>query len=94
MLKVFQICRPDVYLPDGRQLAGVLLDSCFVKVNTSVDRYLASSSNLFYLTSDAWSNVKNKPIINYMAVSQTRSLLVEAVNTVEQRHDASWIART
>ena len=34
----------------------------------------------------------NKPIVNYMAVSPTQSLFLEAMNTEEQSHDAEWIA--
>ncbi len=54
------------------------ISSCHVKATMSA------------FTSDAWSNVSNEPVINYMAVSPNNSLFLEAVNTDEQGHTAAW----
>ena len=51
------------------------------------------NGNFVSLTTDAWSNVKNEPVVNYMAVNPESSLFVEAVNTKEHNHDANWIAQ-
>lgn len=53
---------------------------------------LSTEGQFFSITSDAWSNVTNNPVVNYMAVSSTKSLFLEAVHTEEQGHDADWIA--
>ncbi|KAH9263253.1 hypothetical protein BASA83_013398 [Batrachochytrium salamandrivorans] len=46
------------------------------------------------LTSDAWSNIKNEPIVNYMLISDSSStFFLESVSTGEQSHDAKWIAQ-
>ncbi|KAH6583738.1 hypothetical protein BASA61_007856 [Batrachochytrium salamandrivorans] len=45
------------------------------------------------LTSDAWSNIKNEPIVNYMLISDYSTFFLESVSTGEQSHDAKWIAQ-
>ncbi|KAH6589393.1 hypothetical protein BASA50_010047 [Batrachochytrium salamandrivorans] len=45
------------------------------------------------LTSDAWSDIKNKPIVNYMLISDSSTFFLESVSTGEQSHDAKWIAQ-
>lgn len=45
---------------------------------------MLSTDGLFVcITSDAWSNVANNPVVNYMAVCPTKSLFLEAVHTEE-----------
>lgn len=44
------------------------------------------------LVNDAWSNVRNEPTVNYMAVTACKSLFIESVSTVEQG-PGEWIAR-
>ena len=51
------------------------------------------NGNFVSLTADAWSNVKNETVVNYMAVNPENSLFVEVVHTEEQDHDANWIAQ-
>ncbi|KAH6569968.1 hypothetical protein BASA60_007991 [Batrachochytrium salamandrivorans] len=45
------------------------------------------------LTSDAWSNIKNEPIVNHMLISDSSTFFLESVSTGEQSHDAKWIAQ-
>ncbi|KAH6600445.1 hypothetical protein BASA50_002302 [Batrachochytrium salamandrivorans] len=45
------------------------------------------------LTSDAWSNIKNKPIVNYMLISDSSTFFLKFVLTGEQSHNAKWIAQ-
>ncbi|KAH6603017.1 hypothetical protein BASA61_000527, partial [Batrachochytrium salamandrivorans] len=45
------------------------------------------------LTLDAWSNIKNEPIVNYMLISDSSTFFLESVSTGEQSHDAKWIAQ-
>jgi hypothetical protein len=44
------------------------------------------------LTTDAWSNIKNDSVVNYMAVSPACSLFLESVSTGQQGHDHKFIA--
>ncbi|KAH6588090.1 hypothetical protein BASA50_010952 [Batrachochytrium salamandrivorans] len=45
------------------------------------------------LTLDAWSNIKNKPIVNYTLIFDSSTFFLESVLTGEQSHDAKWIAQ-
>ncbi|KAH6580708.1 hypothetical protein BASA60_002779 [Batrachochytrium salamandrivorans] len=45
------------------------------------------------LTLDAWSNIKNEPIVNYMLISDSSTFFLESVSTGEQGHNAKWIAQ-
>ncbi|CAB4039334.1 hypothetical protein DYB30_009596, partial [Paramuricea clavata] len=60
---------------------------------SQVDKQLSGDSNYVCITSDAWSNISNEPVVNYMAVSPNNSLFLEAVNTEEQGHDADWLSK-
>ncbi len=45
------------------------------------------------LTTDAWSNIKNNYVINYMAVSPTCNLFLESMSTGQQGHNHKFIVR-
>jgi hypothetical protein len=61
---------------------GGLLDECYQKVKEEVNKVLSTEGQFVCIASDAWSNVTNDPVVDYMAVSPTE----------EQGHDADWIA--
>ena len=71
---------------------GGLLEECYQQVKVEVDKVLSAESQFVCITSDAWSNMSNEPVVNYMAVCLTKSLFLEAVHTEEQAHDADWLA--
>ncbi|CAB3977586.1 Hypothetical predicted protein [Paramuricea clavata] len=77
-----QLACPGAKLPTRKQLAddgaGGLLDECYQKVKEEVNKVLSTDGQFVCLTSDAWSNVANDPVVNYMAVSPTKSLFLEA----------------
>jgi Protein of unknown function (DUF 659) len=91
LLNAFQICRPDVSLTSRKEIAGPLLEKCFHEVKGKVNKYMDSSPYLS-ITSDGWSNIKNEPIVNYMAVSASATLYLESVSTREMAHDAKFIS--
>ena len=97
LLRVIQVARPGAKLPSRKQLAddseGGLLEECYQKVKCQVDKVLSSDGQYVCVTSDAWPNIANEPVVNYMAVSPTNSLFLESVNTEEQGHDAEWISK-
>ncbi len=57
-----------------------------------MDDYLKFTNEYFCLTTDGWSNIKGDPVINYMAISPQKTLLLERVNTGEQSHTGRFIA--
>ncbi|KAH6596691.1 hypothetical protein BASA61_003385 [Batrachochytrium salamandrivorans] len=58
-----------------------------------VDNHIEEMKLNAYLTLDAWSNIKNKPTVNYMLISDSSTFFLESVSTGEQSHDAKWIAQ-
>ncbi|KAH6575946.1 hypothetical protein BASA62_001691 [Batrachochytrium salamandrivorans] len=58
-----------------------------------VDNHIEEMKLNACLTSDAWSNIKNEPIVNYMLISDSSTFFLESVSTGEQSHDAKWIAQ-
>jgi Protein of unknown function (DUF 659) len=83
--------RPDDnLLPNRRQLSSSLLDSCHEGLQAKVDKRVNGATAC--LTTDAWSNVKNDSVINYMAVLPCCSLFLESVSTGQQGHDHKFIA--
>ncbi len=83
--------RPDQnLLPSRKLLAGALLTKCHKQLTTKVKARLNGAT--FCLTTDGWSNIKNDPIVNYMAVSPEVSLFLESVATGQQGHTHTFIA--
>jgi hypothetical protein len=78
-------------LPSRKQLGSILLDKCHAEVLSKVDLRLSGAT--VCLTTDAWSNIKNDFVINYMVVSPTCSLFFESMSTGQQGHDHKFIAR-
>ena len=88
----FQCCRPDMELPDRKKLAGSLLEDTYREMKSRIDHHLSAGASEICLTSDAWTNTSNDPVVNYMAVSSETSLFLESVCTGEQGHTADWIS--
>jgi hypothetical protein len=44
------------------------------------------------ITSDAWSNIKNESVINYMMISGEVTLFLEATQSGEQSHTSEYLA--
>ena len=92
LLSAIQFARPHAKLPTRKQLAddspGGLLQECYEEVKGKVDSLLSKQNQFISITSDAWSNIANESVVNYMAVSPSKSLFLESVNTEEQGHDA------
>ena len=91
LIKAFNICRPGVVIPSRKQLAGPLLDECYLGVKQQVDEHLQSSDSICIVT-DGWTNVISQPIVNYMAIATKHSFFIESVSTGDQRYNAEWIA--
>lgn len=92
LLAAFKVARPDVKLPNQKQLAGKLLDDCYDYVKNQSNMQLRNTSTMHCLTTDATTNVNNASIINYMLISPDRSLFLECKNTEDKSHTAEYIA--
>jgi hypothetical protein len=93
LASALQLLRPDHgLLPSRKSLAGVLLDKAFERVKKESELSLSDKAIYFCLATDGWSNVRNEPIINYIALSPMRSLFLESVSTGEQGHNSDFIA--
>ena len=87
-----KLLRPDSnVLPNRKQLAGVLLENCHKDLQSKVNERMMGATSC--LTSDAWTNIKNDSVMNYMAVSPDCSLFLESVSTGQQGHNHQFIAQ-
>jgi hypothetical protein len=97
LLSAIQLACPQAKLPTRKQLAndspGDLLQEYYEEVKSKVDSLLSKYNQFMSITSDAWSNIDNESVFNYMAVSPSKSLFLESVNTEEQGHDAEWLSQ-
>jgi hypothetical protein len=83
--------RPDANLiPDRRKLASGLLDKCYDDIKSRVDARMFNA--IACITTDGWTNIKNDPVVNYMATSSNFCFFLESVYTGQQGHNALWIA--
>ncbi|KAH9269464.1 hypothetical protein BASA83_008547 [Batrachochytrium salamandrivorans] len=94
LLSAFRICRPDIVLPDRKKGWAVhCLTVVMPRSKSVVDNHIEEMKLNACLTSDAWSNIKNEPIVNYMLISDSSTFFLESVSTGEQSHVAKWIAQ-
>ena len=84
--KAFQICRADVQLPSRKDLAGPLLDVVYEEIKLETDKILSDKTKEFTVTTDAWSNVCNQSVIDFVAVNPQCTLFVSAVFPNQKRH--------
>jgi hypothetical protein len=65
----------DGLLPDRKILSGALLEQCYPEIKAKCDKFLRSSTSFSCLISNAWSNILNKSIVNYMVTIPPRKSL-------------------
>jgi Protein of unknown function (DUF 659) len=90
LAKALARLRPGLILPSRKQLAGPLLDECYLDVKNRVTSIMNNAVSC--IISDGWSNIAMESVINYMAVSPERSLFLECILTGQQTHTADFIA--
>jgi Protein of unknown function (DUF 659) len=76
----------------ARDFGGDLLEKCYIDIKGNCDVMLNRVLSPFCLVSDEWSNIRNEPVVNYMAASASCTLFLESVTTGSQVHTADWIA--
>ena len=67
--------------------------SSLSSVSSTSTTSIPSRSQFISITSNAWSNIAKKSVVNYMAVSPSKSIFLESVNTEEQGHDVVWLSQ-
>jgi hypothetical protein len=89
--EAIKMLRPgDNILPTRKQLATTLLHKCYNELRERVEKQLRGKT--VCMTNDSWSNVKNDPIMNFMAASPACTLFLESVATGVQAHTHKYIA--
>ena len=91
LLQAMKKLRPDVKLPSRRDLGGKLLQGAHKKVKLKVDSWL-KRDRFACITSDAWSDIKNESVINYMMVSGEVTFFLESTRSGELSHSAEYLA--
>ncbi len=91
LLESLKKLRPDVKLPSRKDLSGRVLQSAHKKVKTKVDAWL-KRDHFACVISDAWSNIQNESVINYMLVSGDVSFFLESTQSGELSHTAEYLA--
>uniref|UniRef100_A0A915JUS9 DUF659 domain-containing protein n=1 Tax=Romanomermis culicivorax TaxID=13658 RepID=A0A915JUS9_ROMCU len=81
-----------ISLPSRKQLAGPLLDDCYLEMKRKVDQIL-SSVNAVCLITDAWTNISGESVVNYIAASPKKTFFIESVVTGDQSHTDDYIAK-
>jgi Protein of unknown function (DUF 659) len=83
--------RPDAkLLPDRCKLAYGLLEKCFDDIKSRADARMFNA--IACITTDGWTNIKNDPVVNYMATSSNFCYFLESVYTGKQGHNSIWIS--
>jgi hypothetical protein len=90
LASAIKILRPDDVLPNRKTLSTTLLDQWYDEVKSKVDALMKNSTA--YLITDGWTNVKNDPVVTYMATSPDCCLFLESVKTGKKGNNADWIS--
>ena len=72
-------------------MSGKQLTKAYKKVKMKVDNWL-KRDQFACITSDAWSNIKNESVNNYMMISGEETLFVESTQSGEQPHSSDNLA--
>ena len=82
------VLRPDPnLLPNRKRLESMLLDKCYTDIKGWVDDRLAKA--VVYIAKDGWTNIKNNPVVNYMATEPEFSIFLESISAGQQGHDST-----
>ncbi len=80
-------------LPSLVSLRTTLLDKEKVSVETELKSFMASArSSKATITSDGWSDTRNRPLLNLLMVTPKGEKFLESVDTSGDTKDADFIA--
>lgn len=89
--KSLKILRPDVIIPNRKEIGGKYLDENYNELSNKINNFLKKPSTKICLTSDGWTNVNSFPIINYMAVTCDGTFFIESSEIDGASHNAEYI---
>ncbi|KAG6615117.1 Amino Acid/Auxin Permease (AAAP) Family [Phytophthora cinnamomi] len=84
------LLQPGSFVPTRQQLATSLLDSCYEDYRLRMAHEL--SGQPCTLTTDAWTDVTGKAVLNYVAICGEKTFFLESVYTGAVSHDATFLA--
>ncbi|RLN91956.1 hypothetical protein BBJ28_00018483 [Nothophytophthora sp. Chile5] len=84
------LLHPGAVVPSRQQLATSLLDSCYENFKLKIAHEFAETSCT--LTTDAWTDVNGKAVINYVAICGKQTFYLESVYTGAVSHGADYLA--
>lgn len=90
--KFLKKLRPSYTPPNRKAIAGPLLDACYEGTKAQMDKLLKDSGRQITLVTDAWSNIRNESIINYVAVTRKHAVFLKSTPSGKDRHTGVYIA--
>jgi hypothetical protein len=86
-------CGPGYKLPSRAAVSDKLLNEAVVDVDKKLAEFKVQMSVTgATLISDGWTNVQNRPIINYLAVTPDGAMFIDGNDTSGEHKDAKFIA--
>ncbi|KAH9277437.1 hypothetical protein BASA83_000311 [Batrachochytrium salamandrivorans] len=86
LISDFKMCQSGIVLPDRKKGCAVhCLTVAIPRSKSVVDNHIEEMNLNACLTLDAWSNIRSKPIVNYMLISDSSTFFLESVLTGEQK---------
>lgn len=86
-------CGPSYKLPTRKALSGNLLQNAVASVDDKLAEFKTQmASTGATLVSDGWTNVQNRPIINFLAVTADGAMFIDGTDTSGEQKDAQYIA--
>ncbi len=85
----FRKLRPSFKLPTSYKFSTPLLEAEYNSVKTEVNNHIKESS-ILSLQTDAWSNIRNDSINNYLK-NTPKPVFFETIHTKENRHTSEFL---
>ncbi|GMF29964.1 unnamed protein product [Phytophthora fragariaefolia] len=90
LLDALQLLTPGIEVPSRDQLSTVLLDRAYLKSLKLPE--VSLQGKVVTVSSDGWTDICGRAVLNYVAVCGDRSFFLETVYTGDQAHDAVFLA--
>ncbi|KAH6601183.1 hypothetical protein BASA61_002074 [Batrachochytrium salamandrivorans] len=80
LISDFKMCQSGIVLPDRKKGWAVhCLTVAIPRSKSVVDNHIEDMKLNACLTLDAWSNIRSKPIVNYMLISDSSTFFLKSV---------------
>ncbi len=85
--------RPGIRAPTRSLISGRYLEYWNNECKSASTSYLAGPSHMITLGSDSWTDVNQCSIINFVALSHKKTILIDSLNTGDESHTAEVLFR-